>query len=181
VPTTKELERAAQDAYERAQAAYEEREARREARAPLIRKLNGWTAALAGIAFFLFAWDAVYDWLMHRPFWAPTIGIIVFLGFALKRSWYDSRRFPAMYAWVIAGFVFLGLFAIRTLSDASTYHTANCWEIGSTNRWECAPGSKPHQVLPGYDRINDTETPGHLCDYVDTTSSGGTIWECHDG
>jgi hypothetical protein len=161
-------------------AAWEEAQAKRRARLPLIRKLNGWVAALSVIALLGFGWNSVYDWLMKRPFWVPLVLVGAFLGFALHRRWYDDKKYPALYAWAIAGFVLVGAFTLRTYVDASDYHVANCWHIQGTNdRWECAPGSEPRQALPGYSNVTDEETPGRLCDYIDTTSSGGTIWQCH--
>jgi hypothetical protein len=159
------------------QEAWDRARARREARFPLIRKVNGWAAALGVFALLGFGWNNVYDWLMRRPFWVPLVLVGAFLGFALYRRWYDKDKYPALYAWTIAGFVLVGAFTVRAYGDASDYHVANCWHIeGTSDRWECAPGSEPRQALPGYNNMTDTETPGRLCDFINTTSSGGTIW-----
>jgi hypothetical protein len=163
------------------QDAWNEVHARRQARFPLIRKVNGWAAAAATIALFALAYDDVYDWLMKRPIWVPPVLIGVFVGLAVFRRWFDGGLHPAIAAWTIAGFVIVAGFTLRAFADASDYHVANCWHIeGTDDRWECAPGSEPRQILPGYDQISDQETPGHVCDYVNTTSSGGTIWQCHE-
>jgi hypothetical protein len=159
---------------------WDEYHARREARRPLVRRVNGWAAAVATVAI-LGLWNDVYDWFMQRSFWLVFVVVVTFLAFALHKRWYDSDGYPALYAWVVAGFVLIGAFTLRAYGDASDYHVANCWHIeGTTDRWECAPGSEPRQSLPGYNNMTDTETPGRSCDYIDTTSSGGTIWECQD-
>jgi hypothetical protein len=154
-----------------------EQQASREAR---IHHVSGWVAVLATIALFVFAWSNVYDWIMGRAAWFPVVLVGAFVGVALYRRWYDYRRHPVVQPWVLAGFFLVLALTARAYADASDFHVANCWHIEGTSRWECAPGSEPRQSLPGYNNFTDTETPGHVCDYVDTTSSGGTIWECHD-
>ena len=144
-------------------------------------KASGWLAVAAVIAAFIFKWNTLYLWFVGLPLWLIFFGIPILVATVIYKKLHLSKEHPLLYAWVAAGAFLLVVWAFRAIGDAGQYHFANCWNIEPTkDRWECAPGSEPRQYLPGYSQVTDTETPGRSCDYVDTTSSGGTIWQCRD-
>jgi hypothetical protein len=75
------------------------------------------------------------------------------------------------------------LFVGRTaVIDANHLNYENCWKIrgnDASSVWECAPGrSHPAEWPHSYDPNTDVEQSGRFCNFVDDTSSGGTIWHC---
>ena len=82
----------------------------------------------------------------------------------------------------VVGIVLL-LFVARTaVIDANQLHNSNCWKFSgndSPSTWECAPGrSTPEQWPHTYNDNSGQESSGQGCNYLNTSSSGGTIWHC---
>jgi hypothetical protein len=140
------------------------------------------TAEFALVVAAAFFGGSVYVRFVGHHFIAPFALLVGLPLLAYVTYVADKEHRRLVYIWGIAAIVLL-LFVARTaVIDASQLHYANCWKIRGDDESsvrECAPGrSEPDQWPPTYDPNTDEDTPGNECEYLDTSSSGGTIWRC---
>lgn len=132
----------------------------------------------------------VFDVGLYLRFLAlGAIGVIGFaVGLPLLGWWIFKNRDEesARVVWAtFAALVLLGI-GVAALFDARELQYHNCWvlnrqEDGSSRfmTWECVPGSAPEQ---GEWYSEATGSGGYSsCEFLNETSSGGTIWRCEYG
>lgn len=148
-------------------------------------------ATVAVIALFvcLFTFDlGVYLWVVNLGMlgWALIVlGVPILLWAAWsEKSW--IRKDTAGQVLALGGAAFLLLIAGTALLDAERFQFNNCWQIRSseaegevTEIVECVPGSEPKA---GSWYSSSSDSGGFRdCEYLETSSSGGTIWRCVSG
>jgi hypothetical protein len=151
---------------------------------------NWWLWLNLGAAGAIVAALVLFDFGIYLRFlrFGSLAAIVLLIAVPTLVWWVAQSATPESAKVIWASFAALLLLnlAAAAVMDAQQFQFHNCWVLneqteGSTRQatLECVPGSEPEQG----EWFDDERGDGSYarCDFVDQTSSRGTIWRCEYG
>ena len=151
-------------------------------------KLNVVGAVAVGAYLFGFRDPAWYDWVSSwRALFPLSVLVLIVAVPGIRRLLEGRSRSPTLAVWAIFATVFLAVAAVRAGGDAYHYQHSNCWTIQESGHPDragglieiigCTPNGGTPITGGGWNPATESGS-SRICDQIDTSSSGGTIWRC---